>query len=304
MSGSLGLGHGRSTQSSESLSTSTGYNTAVSGDTARSASESISGGNTSSISRSGQRLAFEDIYQRMYGGASSAADRMAGQAPMLADAAAQLFTGGSQFLQTLGGNAGTDYMTERIGGASPVEDIIASMKSDAASLFTEKLNPAITSRAVAGGTLGGGRQGVAQGVAQAQVADDFSRNSAALRYSDVQAKDAMARDIAANSIAAANTGLGGLGGLLDVFERGMNAELAPYSSLSAILGGPTTLAESESSSLGTDFSRSTSQSAADAFSRSFGEQTSRSTAASRGHARDYRFDSSFSYGGMGGGGGS
>jgi hypothetical protein len=165
------------------------------------------------------------------------------------------------------------------------------MKADAGSLFRDELNPAITARAVAGGTLGGGRQGVAQGIAQAKVADDFSRNSAALRYSDVQAKDAIAASVANNSIAAAGTGLGALPGLLDVMERGQIAELAPYSSLASILGGPTTLASSESN----DFSRTISQSAADAFSRAFGEQTaeSESQSTSRARSHSWNFNSGF-----------
>jgi hypothetical protein len=294
MSGSLGYGENSSRASSTSSSNSYGYNSAESGDVSRSNSEGVSGG----ASQSSQQIAFEDFYKKMFGGASVAAEGVAMQAPQLQQAAQQLFTGGSQFLQTLGGNAGTDYMKERLGSSGAVDDIVASMKTDAANLFRDDLNPAITSRAVAGGTLGGGRQGVAQGVAQARVADDFTRNAAALRYSDVQAKDNIAASVANNSIAAANTGLGALPGMLDIMERGQNAELAPYGSLSAILGGPTTLTTSNAS----DFSRTIAQSAADAFSKSFGEQTAESQSRSRALAHGWNFDSSFSYlGGAGGG---
>lgn len=301
MSGSLGMGYGYNRSSTDAVSNSSsyGYTGSTSGDTSRSFSSGMSEG--TSQSQSGQTIAFEDLFKQLYGNASGAADSVAMQAPELKAAASQLFTGGSQFLQTLGGNAGTHYMDERLTGASPVEDIIASMKTDAASLFTDELNPAIISRAVAGGTLGGGRQGVAQGVAQAKVANDFTRNAAALRYSDVQQKDQIAQTVAGNSIAAASTGLGALPGMLDLLERGQNAELAPYASLANILGGPTTLTESSSSA--TDFSRNTAQSAADAFSRSFGEQsaTSSATQRSRGRGRNYSYDSSFAIGGMGGG---
>jgi hypothetical protein len=295
MSGSLGLSQNKQDSKAQSTSSSTsesyGYSGSESGDTSRSISEGFGGGSSSS----NQAIAFEDLYKQLYGGATNAANNVAMQAPQLQQAAQQLFTGGSQFLQSLNGNAGSNYMTERLSGPSPVEDIIASMKTDAGNLFREELNPAITSRAVASGALGGGRQGVAQGIAQGKVADDFTRNAAALRYSDVQAKDAIAANVAGNSIAAANTGLGSLPGMLDLVERGQNAELAPYGSLSSILGGPTTLTSAESS----DFSRTTAQSAADAFSRSFGEQSaesqsqSQSTAKSKGRA--WSFDSSFSY---------
>lgn len=292
MSGSLGYGQNSSRASSTSSSNSYGYNSSVSGDTSRSFSEGLSGGQ----SQSGQSIAFEDIFRQLYGDASGAASRLAMQAPQLQQTAQDLFTGGSKFLDTLDGNAGTDYQTGRLTSASPIDDIIASMKTDAASLFTDELNPAITSRAVANGTLGGSRQGVAQGVAQAKVANDFARNAAALRYSDVQAKDAIAAQVAGNSIAAANTGLGSLPGLLDIFERGQNAELGTYSSLSTILGGPTTLTESSSS----DFSKTIAQSMSDAFSRAFGEQTATSQSRSRALSHGWNYDSSFSYLGRGG----
>jgi hypothetical protein len=294
MSGSLGLDYNKSDQSSSSASNSYGYSGAQSGDVSRSNSNSLSGGSSSS----GQEIAFSDMFRSLYGGASDAAANVAMGAPELQSTAKQLFTGGSQFLQSLGGNAGTNYQESRLNGTNPdVENLIASMKTDAGNLFSDQINPAITSRAVAGGTLGGGRQGVAQGVAAAQVANDFTRNAAQIRYSDVQNKDAIAANVAGNSIAAAGTGLGALPGMLDIFERGQNAELAPYSSLSQILGGPTTLSSSESS----NFAESTAQSAADAFSRSFGEQTANATSKSKGKARGYGYQGSFSYGPSGGG---
>lgn len=291
---SLNMGSTKSSNSSDasSLSTSSsdsyGFNTGVSGDSSISSSNSVSGG----ASQTTQGIAFEDLFAQMFSGASGAAGRAALNAPQLASAASQLFSGGTQFLQNLGGDAGTQYMEGRLTGANPaLEDAITALKQDAGSLFTEQLNPAIVSRSVAGGTLGGSRQGVAQGVAQAATAKDFMSKAAELRYADIASKDAMAGDIAMNSLAAANTGLGSLPGLLDVFERGQNAELGTYSALSSILGGPTVLSQSESS----DFSSSTAQSIAEAFSRSFGETSSTSesestsTARSRGKSRGYNF---------------
>lgn len=294
MSGSLGLGYDTADSRSQSTSNAYGYSGSESSDVSRSASNAVSGGQ----SQTNQNIAFEDFYRRLYSGATGAANSVAMQAPELRTAASQLFTGGSQFLQSLGENAGTNYMEDRLNNASPVEDIIAAMRSDSAALFNEELNPAITSRAVAGGMLGGGRQGVAQGVAQAAVNRDFTRQAAELRYADVAAKDSMAANIANNSIAAASTGLGALPGMLDILERGQNAELAPYSNLAAILGGPTALTTSSAS----DYSRSISQSAADAFSRSFGEQTATSSSSSRGRSRGYDYSGSFSWMDFGGGG--
>jgi len=294
MSGSLGFNDSRQDARSTSTSNSYGYTSGVSADTSRSSSQALSEG----VSSSDQTIAFEDLYRQLYGGATQAASSVAMQAPQLQAAAQQLFTGGTQFLQTLGGNAGTNYMEDRLNGNNDAVDaVVESLKTDAASLFTDKLNPAITSRAVANGTLGGGRQGVAQGVAQGEVADSFLRNAANVRMADIAQKDQIAANIANNSVASASTGLGALPGLLDIAERGNNAELASYSSLAQILGGPTTLTSSRAN----NFSQSTSQAIADAFSRSFGEQTAQSESKSRAKGHAWGFDTSFSYlGGTGG----
>lgn len=289
MSGSLGYGESKTKSDAQSTSSSYGYQGSESSDISRSFSDGVSGGQSSSR----QAIAFEDLFRQLYGGATTAAGNVAMGAPQLQQTAQQLFTGGSQFLQTLGENAGSNYLEERLNGSSPVEDIIASMRTDAGNLFSEELNPAITSRAVASGNLGGGRQGVAQGIAQAKVAENFTRDAATLRYQDVQAKDNIAATVASNSIASAGTGLGALPGLLDIFERGQNAELAPYASLSSILGGPTTLTEASSD----DFSRTTAQSFANAFSRSFGEESSRAQSTSRQRGRSFNFDTAFGLGG-------
>lgn len=265
MSGGASLGLGKSKQDSSS----SGY------------SQSESGQRSESLGFSTQDVAFEDIFAQLYGNASDAAGRAVVQAPELSQASRQLFTGGTRFLEGLGEDAGTNYLTSRITGENPLlEENIGALREDVGRLFTEQLNPAITSRAVAGGTLGGGRQGVAQGLATETAAREFTRGALALRTSDMQARDAAAAQVSANSLSAASTGLGALPSLLDLTERGQNAELGVYSSLSSILGGPTVLTQAGS------------QSTANAFSRSFGEESSRS----RGRA--WNFNTAFS-GGVG-----
>ena len=263
MSGGGALGLGKS----KSDSSSYGYSTSESGQTSRSTST--------------QDIAFEDLFSKLYGGATGAASGAIAQAPELAKAAKQLFTGGTQFLQGLGQDAGTNYLTSRISGENPLlEEQISQLQEDTGRLFTENLNPAITSRAVAGGTLGGGRQGVAQGLAAEAAAREFTRGATALRSADMQMRDQAAAQVAGNSLQAASTGLGALPTLLDTAERGQNAELGVYSSLSSILGGPTVLTQS--------------QSVADAFSKSFGEESGTSK------SRAWNFAMS-GYGGVGAG---
>lgn len=277
--GSLGL----SKQKQDAQSTSEGFSNSMSQDTSTSYGSSVGGSN--------QNIAFEDLYRQLYGGANSAAGAAAANAPELANAARSLFTGGTDFLSGLGHDQGTEYLQSRLSGDNPqLQQQADLLREDTGRLFTDNINPAITSRAVAGGTLGGGRQGVAQGIAADALGRSFAAGDVALRSNDIAARDAAAMAVSSNSIASANTGLGALPGLLDVATRGAEAPLASYSSLAAIMGGPTTLTSS--------FSNATQQSIANAFSRASGQQTSQSTSRGRG----WNFSAS-GYGGVGASGG-
>lgn len=273
MSGGGALGLGKQKTDSQSTSDSFGISNSMSQDV------SASSGSTT------QGIAFEDLFKQLYSGAGAAAGAAAASAPEIASAAKQLFTGGSNFLQGLGLDSGTGYLEDRLSSDNPVlEQQIAGLREDTGRLFTEQFNPAITSEAVAGGNLGGGRQGVAQGAAMDTLARQFTQGAVALRANDISQRDSVAAQVASGSLAAAGTGLGALPGLMDVLTSSNETGLAPYSALASIMGGPTVL------------SQSTSQSAAQAFSKAFGQQGSTTQSTSRG--RGWNFSAS-GYGGVG-----
>ena len=83
-----------------------------------------------------------------FGFRTDAAGRAVAGAGELGSAARQLFTGGSQFLSSLGTDAGSDYLRSRLDSNNPVlEEQISALREDTGRLFSEELNPAITSRA-------------------------------------------------------------------------------------------------------------------------------------------------------------
>jgi len=265
----FGIGGGKSKTVSTQESDSYGYQGAVSGSQDLSTStglsrESVFGG---------------DIFSALYGNASLAAKSAVANAGELMTNARQLFTGGTNFLQSLGQDEGSAFLKASLTGENPVlAEQIANLKQEQGSFFLEDIMPGIKSRAVAGGTLGGGRQGVAEGIAAGKATQAFTQGATALRAADLQQKYGAAQTIAGNTLTAASTGLGALPTLLDISERGANEELGVYSTLSGILGGPTTLTESEQRA----------QSMADAFSRSFGEDTSRSRGKSTSKSFDFK----------------
>lgn len=260
----FGGGKSSSFQESESFSEAAALSESVSG------GQAVSGG----ISTSRQGIAFEDIFAQLFGGATGAA---AGMDPsVLTSQANMLFGAGGGFLESLDGGVGTEFLEGRVSGESPVlQEQIAALGGDLGKFFREELDPAITSEAVSGGVLGGGRQGVAQGIATEAVGREFQRGATSLRAADIAARDKAAGVLGQQRIQAAGTGLAGLPALGGLAELGFGAELTPYAALSDILGGPTTLTQADSSQFATS----------EDFARSFSESFSTSEAKSKGGSK-------------------
>lgn len=221
----------------------------------QSLSRGLSGG--TSQSQSQQRVAFDDVFARLFGGAEGAA---AGLDPsMLTDTANQLFSGGLDFMDQLQGGEDTEFLRGRmLGGTGLLDEQIAGLEEDTGRFFREQLLPGITSDAVAAGGLGGARQGLAQGGAAEATQREFQRGVTALRTADMQDRTQAAQMLGQNRLAGASAGLQNLGTLGNIAQMGFGAELAPYDMLAQIIGGPTVLGESSSSAA--DFARNFSSS--------------------------------------------
>lgn len=287
---SLGVNRSSSRQSSSSSSQSSGSSQSMSQDLSQSMSDSMSGGTSSTT----QDIAFRELFAQLYGGASGAAGTALARAPELMETARSLFTGGTEFMDTLTNNPAMDYFGERLSGENPhLQEQIDALQEDTGRLFREELNPAIVSEAVAGGSLGGGRHGVAQGLAMESAAREFTRGATALRSADMTARDSAAATALQGSLSAANTGLGSLPMLMDLATNTTAPELGIYSNLASILGGPTVLSQSESE----DFSTSTARSLSEAFARAFSSQQSTSKGESSGRSSGWGFSASMMPGG-------
>ena len=281
----MGLfGIGGSSSKSKTVSNSYGYQGSFSQNLSDSTSRSTS--NAGSQSGTSQDIAFADLFQQLYGGAASAAGGLSGQP--IQSAANMLFSGGTGFLDSLQGGAGADYLEQRVSGQSPVlDEQIAALGSDLGSFFRDELDPAITAQAVAGGQLGGGRQGVAQGQAIAQVGKQFAQGATALRANDVAMRDEAAGNLESIRTSAAGVGLSALPSLLGLRQQGQLAALAPYQALAGILGGPTVLSQSQATSFSD--SLSTSDAIARAISASFGEDFAKSESSSKSKSGNLSF---------------
>lgn len=278
----MAFGFGGSKSESKSKGQSTSMDFATSGSVSGGVSAAGSDARATSFGRqragseSQQRVAFEDIFARLFGGAEGAA---AGLDPsLLTDAANQLFSGGIDFLDTLSGGADTEFLQNRISGNDALlDEQISGLGEDIGAFFREQVLPGISSEAIAGGSLGGSRQGVAEGAAAEAAGREFGRGATALRSADAAQRIDAAGVLGQSRIAGAEAGLGGLGGLAGIADFGFGADLEPFERLSALLGGPTVLGEASSVSSGDSGSESISSSFssaedfARAFSLSFGQ---------------------------------
>jgi len=263
MSGGGMLGMGKSEQQASGWNQSDSTSNSV----------SLGGGQ----STSGQTVFNSDLITQLMQRAGAAAGNATAGGSEITGAARQLFTGGNDLLTKLmagNTNAGTSYLESGLQDSSIADSQIAQLQKDTGQLFTDQFNPAITADAVSSGNLGGGRQGVAQGLAMDSLARQFSSQAIGIRTADQARKDAAATTVAGNSLAAANTGLGALPSLLGLLQSGQNNDLDIYGRLAQVYGGPTTLNSSQS----TNFSSSIAQ----AIAKSFG--TNQST----GHAWNFQ----------------
>lgn len=210
-----------------------------------------SSSSSQSSSSSTQRVFEQDIFRRLFSGATGAAGGI--DTAGLTAAAEGLFTQGQGFLSGLSDvAAGTDtagqFLEGRISGEGGfVDEQIAGLEEDLSSFFGG-LNAQITSEAVGGGALGGGRQGVAQAEALKTVGREFRRGSTDIRARDLAARQEAAGTLRAGQLSAAELGIRGTESQFNLANATTLAPLSPFLTLSQILGGPTTLTDSESQS--------------------------------------------------------
>jgi hypothetical protein len=195
-------------------------------------------------------------------------------APGLTEQANMLFGSGTGFLEELGGPSAIDA---RLADTGTADEQVGALGEDLSRFLGEGLLPQLTSRGVATGTLGGGREGVERGLAAESVAREFARGSTAIRTGDVARRDQLATSSAQQRLGAAGVGLNALPGMYDVAQAGVLSELAPWQALSGVLGGPTVLGSSSSEDI------------AMAIARSFAEDFSSSSSSSKSKSAGIKF---------------
>lgn len=228
-------------------------------------SKSKSAAQSTDFSLSSQSIAFADLFSQLYSGASATAGKIKGEG--VRSKADMLFGSGTDFLGSLMGGAGQDYLTQRVTGSDDVlQQQIDALQESLGTMFREEILPGVTSQAVGGRTLGGGRQGVMEARGAQDVMSEFRQGIVGLMTGDQAARDQAALGLMGGQIQAAGTGLGGLAGLLGLGQASEVAPLTGYAALSQILGDPTTLSQSVSYGQST----STSKGKSGSFGLSFG----------------------------------
>lgn len=230
-------------------------------------------GFNAAASSSGQRVAYDDVFQSLFGGASATAAGV--DTGALSRNASMLFSTGTNFLDTLAsGGEGSAYLGQQLAsGDGLVDEQIGQLQTDLTDFLNEGILPGITSSGVSASTLGGTRGEVAKGVAGKGLLQEFARGSTGIRLADQARKDSLASELMRSETTRATTGLQMLPGLAGLAETSALAGLSPYAALSSILGGPTVLGDSSSYQYGQDSTTgragSQSQSTSSSKSKSF-----------------------------------
>lgn len=254
------------TSSSESSS----FQRSTSGSFSTGSSESF--GRSDSLARSISEVFGGDVYRSLFGGASNAAARASELVPGLRGTADALFSSGGQFLESLEGELATEG---RLSDTGFEDEQISLLQSDLGRFYEEEIDPRITSRGVATGTLGGSRGEVARGIASRGLAEEFARGSTAIRLAGQERRDQLATTVDVLRGDRAGQAISAIPSLFGIAEAGVNAEFSPYLALSQVLGDRTVLSQSESRSASD--SGSVSSQLAQAFAESLGESSSKSS---------------------------
>lgn len=196
-----------------------------------------------SFSRTQQDVFLGESFERLFGGAESAASRVATQP--ITDTANRLFNRGTRFIEEFERVAGGG---DDVSAPTTTDAQIEQLQSDIGRLFSEELNPEITSAAATVGGLGGSRQGVAQAGATRVAAEEFARGATDIRTRAIERDIGIAERNRAARQQAAQAGASLLPQQFDIAQAGATAPLAPFMALSDILGRPTTLTRTESRS--------------------------------------------------------
>jgi hypothetical protein len=148
-------------------------------------------------------------------------------------------------------------MAGRLGNDDVLTQQIKTLQESLMSGFGETLAQT-RSGAIGSNTFGGGRQGVAEGVAARGLNQQLMQGVTGLLTESQKQKDSIAGGLAERGTANAATGLGSLAEMLGLSQAGATADMLPFSILSQIMGGPTSLTDSFQAS--SSYGQSTSES--------------------------------------------
>ncbi len=144
----------------------------------------------------------------------------------------------------LGGLGQTTNALSNIASPAVQQAQIGQLGSDLGAFFNQQILPGISRGAIGTGGLGGGRQGVAQGVAAGELARAFTGGA-----TDIMAQGQQQQ--LSGLLGASQSQLGGLSSLGSLFGLGQApfaAQFSPLLNLASIIGGPTVLSRQQAQS--------------------------------------------------------
>lgn len=160
-----------------------------------------------------------------------------------------------------GGGPGGDFLQGAIAQGNPfLNQQVQALGQQIGQQFQEQVLPGIRRNATSVGGLGGGRQGVAEGIAGRGSQQAFANQAANLGFQNFGQQLGAAGQLQQNALqggqlagqgvsqqlGSATAGLGSLGGLFNLGLAPFGAQFQPLQQQAGLVGGPTVLSEQQS----------------------------------------------------------
>ena len=162
------------------------------------------------------------------------------------------------------GDASQALRAQAFGQNPELQNQINLLGQDIGQTFNQQILPGIQSEAIGAGQLGGGREGVAQGLGIQSALGEFQRGASTLRSDDINRQLAAAGQLGQLGLGQQAQTAGQLGqagqlnlGAIDSLQSLFNLGLAPFAAefggleqLAGIIGDPTILQEARAQATG------------------------------------------------------
>ncbi len=147
-----------------------------------------------------------------------------------------------------GESPGQAFLQQTLGANPQLQNQIDFLGEDIGRNLSENVLPHLRMGGVAVGAPGGSRTQIAEGMAAENAMRDFARGASTMRFNDLMRQTSSAQALTQGQLAGAAGSMQGSGDLFNLGMAPLQAAWQPLQFQAGLLGGPTVIGDSDSSS--------------------------------------------------------